>query len=431
MTKAHFSFAAVFLLFSFGCTFSQNPNSTPPPKAPFTDYRYEKPGTTHKIMTSDLPAPFATKSAMNGPAVVDRPKDAWPQAPAGFKVELYTTDVQQPRKVITAPNGDFFVAQSHDGNIKVFRGITADGKPQQTSLFATGLNEPYGIAFYPPGPNPQYVYVGDTDAVLRFPYHNGDLKATGKPQKLAALPEAGGHSTRDLVFSRDGKQVFIGIGSDSNIDDPDTHPNEKGRAQIWVMNADGSGARMYAYGIRNAGGGLAVNPTTGQLWCSVNERDELGNNLVPDYITHVEAGGFYGWPYYYLGGNPDPRLMGAHPELKSKAIVPDVLLQAHNASLEMLFYEGKTFPADYQGDIFAAQHGSWNRAPRAGYEVIRVPLHQTGKAGGEYEDFLTGFVLTNGKVWGRPVGVAVALDGSLLVTDDASNSIWRVSYAGR
>jgi glucose/arabinose dehydrogenase len=431
MTKAHFSFAAVFLLFSFGCTFSQNPNSTPPPKAPFTDYRYEKPGTTHKIMTSDLPAPFATKSAMNGPAVVDRPKDAWPQAPAGFKVELYTTDVQQPRKIITAPNGDFFVAQSHDGNIKVFRGITADGKPQQTSLFATGLNEPYGIAFYPPGPNPQYVYVGDTDAVLRFPYHNGDLKATGKPQKLAALPEAGGHSTRDLVFSRDGKQVFIGIGSDSNIDDPDTHPNEKGRAQIWVMNADGSGARMYAYGIRNAGGGLAVNPTTGQLWCSVNERDELGNNLVPDYITHVEAGGFYGWPYYYLGGNPDPRLMGAHPELKSKAIVPDVLLQAHNASLEMLFYEGKTFPADYQGDIFAAQHGSWNRAPRAGYEVIRVPLHQTGKAGGEYEDFLTGFVLTNGKVWGRPVGVAVALDGSLLVTDDASNSIWRVSYAGR
>ena len=431
MTKVRFSLAALLPLFSFACAFSQNPTSAPAPTAPFTDYRYEKPGTTRKITTSDLPAPFASKSAMNGPAVTDRPKNVLPQAPAGFKVELYTTEVQEPRTIITAPNGDFFVAQSHDGNIKIFRGISADGKPQQSSVFATGLNEPYGIAFYPPGPNPQYVYIGDTDAVLRFPYHNGDLKATGKPQKLAALPAGGGHSTRDLVFSLDGKQLFVGVGSNSNIDDPDTHPEERGRAQIWVMNPDGSNPHMYAYGIRNAGGGLAVNPTTGQLWCSVNERDELGNNLVPDYITHVDEGGFYGWPYYYIGGNPDPRLKGAHPELKSKVIVPDVLLQAHNASLGMLFYEGKTFPAEYQGDIFAAQHGSWNRAPRAGYEVVRVPLHQSGKASGEYEDFLTGFVLPNGKTWGRPVGVAVANDGSLLVTDDASNSIWRVSYTGK
>ncbi len=421
--------AAVLLICTPAC--SQNQGSAPTPKAPFTDYRSEKPGATHKITPQDLPAPYATKSATNGPNVVDRPKNAWPQAPAGFKVELYTTDVKEPRKILTAPNGDFFVAESHDGDIKIFRGITADGKPKQSSVFATGLTQPYGIAFYPPGPNPRYIYVGDTDAVLRFSYHNGDLKATGKPERLAKLPGGGGHWTRDLVFSPDGKQLFVGVGSDSNVDDPDTHKDEKGRAQIWAMNPDGSNPLMYAYGIRNPGGGLAVEPKTGLLWCSVNERDELGNNLVPDYITHVEQGGFYGWPYYYIGGNSDPRLKGAHPELKSKVIVPDVLLQAHNASLGMTFYEGKGFPAEYQGDIFAAQHGSWNRAPRTGYEVIRVPLHQTGKASGEYEDFLTGFVLPNGEVWGRPVAVTAAPDGSLLVTDDGSNSIWRISYTGK
>ncbi len=422
--------AAALLLLNV-CACSQNSASAPAPTAPFTDYRFEKPGATHKITAQDLPAPYATKSASNGPTVVDRPRNAWPQAPAGFKVELYTADVKQPRKILTAPNGDFFVAEMHDGDIRVFRGITADGKPQQSSVFVTGLTEPYGIAFYPPGPNPQYIYIGDTDAVLRFPYHNGDLKATGKPQQLANLPSGGAHTTRDLVFSADGKQLFVGVGSASNADDPDKSSDEKGRAQIWVMNPDGSNPHMYAYGIRNPGGGLAIEPKTGLLWCSVNERDQLGNNLVPDYITHVKQGGFYGWPYYYIGGNPDPRLKGAHPELKSKVIVPDVLLQAHNASLELTFYEGKQFPAEYQGDIFSSQHGSWNRSPRAGYEVIRVPLHQTGKASGEYEDFLTGFVLPNGDVWGRPVGVAVAPDGSLLVTDDASNSIWRVSYAGK
>jgi len=424
-------FQPLVVLLLFFCTACAQGASAPPPKAPFTDYRYEKPGTTRKITVGDLPQPYATKSAINGPEVVDRPKNVWPQAPAGFKVELYTTDVHNPRKILTAPNGDFFVAESHGGDIKIFRGITADGKPQQSSVFATGLDQPYGIAFYPPGPDPQYVYIGQTDAVLRFPYHNGELKATGKPEHIATLPDHEGHWTRDLVFSPDGKQLFVAVGSGSNVDDPDTHPGEKDRADILVMNPDGSGMRVYAYGIRNAGGGLAINPKTGELWCSVNERDGLGNNLVPDYITHVQEGGFYGWPYYYMGGNPDPRLKGKHPELKSKVIVPDVLLQPHNASLEMVFYEGKQFPAEYRGDIFSSQHGSWNRAPRAGYEVIRVPLHQTGHASGEYEDFLTGFVLPNGDVWGRPVGVAVAPDGSLLVTDDGSNSIWRVSYAGK
>ena len=423
---------AVFaLLFSIFSACGKNAQSAASPQGPFTDYRYEKPGATHKITPKDLPAPYATSSAWNWAMVVARPKDAWPQAPAGFKVELFATGLDEPRKIVTAPNGDIFLAESHKGQIKVFRGITADGKPRQTETFVTGLEQPYGIAFYPPGPDPQYVYVGNTGAVVRFLYHNGDLKASGKPEHVADLPSGGGHWTRDIAFSPDGKQMFVGVGSDSNIDDPDTHSEEKHRADILVMNPDGSNLRVYAYGIRNPGGGLAINPKTGELWCSVNERDALGDDLVPDYITHVQAGGFYGWPYYYIGGNQDPRLRGKHPELKDKAIVPDVLLQPHTASLAMTFYEGKQFPAQYQGDIFASQHGSWNKSVRVGYEVIRVPLHQTGHASGEYEDFLTGFVLPNGKVWGRPVGVTVAPDGSLLVTDDGSDSIWRASYTGK
>jgi glucose/arabinose dehydrogenase/mono/diheme cytochrome c family protein len=409
-------------------------NSTikdPPPKPPFTDFRYEQPGKVRKITLQDLPAPYATPSADNGPDVVARPANVWPQAPAGFKVELYATGLNNPRLLRTSPNGDIFVAESEAGDIRVFRGITKDGRPEEMSVFASGLNQPYGINFYPPGPNPQWVYVGQTDAVLRFPYHNGDMKAMGKPQHIASLPAGGGHWTRDIQFSPDGRKMFVGVGSRSNVDDSDTHPGEKNRANILQFNPDGSGMHVYAYGIRNPGGGLAVNPKTGELWCSVNERDALGNNLVPDYITHVQEGGFYGWPWWYMGGNQDPRLKGKHPELKSKVITPDVLIQAHSASLEPAFYTGKQFPAQYGGDIFAAEHGSWNRAPRAGYEVIRIPLHQTGHATGEYQDFLTGFVLPNGDAWGRPVGVTVAPDGSLLVSDDGSNSIWRVSYQAK
>jgi len=419
------------VLGSGSCTSAQDKSKgAPPPTAPFSDYRSEKPGAAHKITAQDLPAPFATKSATNGPRVVDRPANVLPIAPAGFKVELFATGLNEPRKLLTAPSGDIFLAESRGGDIKVFRGIGADGKPKQMETFVSGLNRPYGIAFYPPGDNPQYIYIGNTDAIVRYPYKNGDLKASGAAGKIAEVPAGGGHWTRDLVFSPDGKQLFVAVGSDSNIDDPDTHPDEKNRADILVMDPDGKNMRVYASGIRNAGAGLAINPKNGELWCSANERDGLGNNLVPDYITHVQEGGFYGWPYYYIGGNPEPRLKRAHPELKSKVIVPDVLLQAHNASLQLTFYEGKQFPAEYQGDIFSSQHGSWNRDPRVGYEVIRVPLHQTGKATGEYEDFVTGFVLPDGRVWGRPVGITVMNDGSLLVSDDGSNSIWRVSYTG-
>jgi glucose/arabinose dehydrogenase len=400
------------------------------PQAPFTDYRYESPGTTRKITAADLPAPYSTKSADNGPDIVGRPANAWPQAPAGFKVELYAAGLDEPRWMCTAPNGDIFLAETSAGRIRVFRGMTSDGKPEEIQIFTSGLKQPYGIAFYPPGPNPEWVYIGNTNELIRFPYRNGDLKASGPAQHIADFP-TGGHETRAVEFSNDGKKMFAAVGSRSNVDDPDETPAEKNRATILVCDPANCVLSVYASGIRNAGGGIAVNPQTGELWCSVNERDALGDNLVPDYITHVQEGGFYGWPWWYIGGHQDPRHKGKHPELKDKVLVPDVLLQPHNASLELTFYQGKQYPAEYQGELFAAEHGSWNKTTRAGYEVIRVPLHQTGHASGEYQDFLTGFVTPDGNVWGRPVGITVAPDGSLLVSDDGSNSIWRVSYVGK
>jgi glucose/arabinose dehydrogenase len=403
--------------------------NAPLPKPPYTDFRVEQPGKVRKISARNLPAPYLTDSASNGAQLVPRPSNAWPKAPEGFTVQLYATGLDNPRLIRTAPNGDLFLAESSSGKIRIFRGLTTDGKPAETSLFVEGLRRPYGIAFYPPGKDPRWVYIGNTDAIVRIPYKNGDLKASGAPEHVADLP-SGGHWTRDIQFSADGKKLFVAVGSASNVDDPDTTSEEKNRADILQLNPDGSDTRVYAYGIRNAGGGLAVHPKTGELWCSVNERDGLGDNLVPDYITHVQEGGFYGWPWWYIGAHQDPRHNGKHPELKDTAIVPDVLLQPHNASLQLTFYEGSQFPEQFRGDIFASEHGSWNRSVLAGYEVIRVPLHQTGRATGEYEDFVTGFVVDNGHVWGRPVGIAVASDGSLLITDDGSNSIWRVSYMG-
>jgi glucose/arabinose dehydrogenase len=398
-------------------------------QAAFASYQTVKPGVFRKITAADLPAPLATPSATNRAQLIPRPADAWPQAPPNFTVDLYTTGLDQPRKILMAPNGDFFVVESQLGQIKVFRGLNREGQPEEVSVFATGLERPYGVAFYPPGPNPEWVYVGNTNSVVRLPYKNGDLKAGGTAQVLVPqLPSGRGHWTRDLVFSLDGKRLFVAVGSATNVDDDPAV--ESNRATIHEYTPDGKFVRLYASGIRNAGGGLNVHPQTGELWCSVNERDALGDNLVPDYITHVQEGGFYGWPWYYMGGNQDPRHQGKHPELKNKALVPDVLLQPHNASLGFSFYGGTQFPAEYRGDIFAAQHGSWNKSMRTGYEVIRVPL-RNGRATGEYEDFLTGFVTADGQVWGRPVSVAVAKDGALFVTDDGSKSIWRVSYTGK
>ena len=417
---------------------SAQAKSTRTGTAAFTDALHESPGTRRHVTAADLPAPDPAESVDNGANLVARPEGVWPKAPAGFKVELYATGLDNPRLLRTAPNGDIFLANSQGNSISVFRGVGADGKAKEVSEYATGLNLPFGINFYPAGPNPKWLYVGNTDGVVRFPYQVGDLKARGPAQQLAELPgggrlRGGGHWTRDVVFSKDGTKMFVSVGSHSNIDDPDTTPEEFHRADVLEFTPEGKFIKVYASGIRNCVG-ETINPITGELWCSTNERDGLGNNLVPDYVTHVQEGGFYGWPWYYMGGaaggKQDPRHKGKHPELQAKVITPDVLVNPHFASLEMLFYEGKQFPAEFHGDGFAAEHGSWNRAQRSGYEVIRLPM-KGGHATGEYEDFLTGFVLPNGDVWGRPVGVAVGPDGSLFVSDDGSKSIWHVTYTGK
>jgi glucose/arabinose dehydrogenase len=404
----------------------------------FTDAFHESPGIRRHLTWADLPAPAPNASVDNGPTLVPRPSTAWPVAPKGFKVDLYATSLDNPRLLRTAPNGDLFLAESDPGKILVFRGVGPDGKPQQTSVFATGLHQPFGIAFYPNCPNPKYIFIGDTDGIVRFPYQNGDLQARGPLENIAELPgggrlRGGGHWTRDLIFSQDGAKLFASVGSHSNIDDSDTHPEEFHRADVLEFTPVGMFVKVYASGLRNCVG-EAINPTTGELWCSTNERDGLGNNLVPDYVTHVQEDGFYGWPWFYFhgpaGGLQDPRHIGKHPELQAKVITPDILVNPHFASLEMFFYTGSQFPADFKGDGFAAEHGSWNRAQRAGYEVIRLPM-KNGHATGEYEDFLTGFVLPDGTVWGRPVGVTQAGDGSLFVSDDGSKSIWHVTYTGK
>jgi glucose/arabinose dehydrogenase len=396
--------------------------------AAFSTAATEKPGTFRKITVEDLPAPYATPSVANQSHVVPRPANASLEVPPGFQIQLFASGFEQPRELRTAPNGDVFVADSSAGQIKVLHGMN-DGKAESVTVFASGLNRPFGMAFYPPGAEPQYIYIGNTDSVVRLPYRNGDLKARGPAEVVVkTLPSGGGHWTRDIVFTRDARKMLVSVGSRSNVDDADNNPGEVNRADVLEFNPDGTGQRIFASGIRNCVG-EAIQPETGDLWCSTNERDLLGDNLPPDYITHVQDGGFYGWPWYYTGGHQDPRHKGKHPELKDKVIVPDVLLEPHNASLEIAFYEGNQFPAEYKGQIFAAEHGSWNRATRTGYEVIRVQIEH-GKATGVYEDFVTGFVTPDGQVWGRPVGVTVASDGALLVSDDGSSSVWRVSYSG-
>lgn len=398
----------------------------PAKRSVFDDYRDDRPGDVHRLTLADLPPPFATPAVVNNARLVPRPDGALPVAPEGYTVSQFASDLQNPRLIRMAPNGDLFVAESRPGRVSVIRAKAGGAQGEVKEAFATGLNRPFGIAFYPLGPNPKYVYIGNTDAVVRYPYENGDMKARA-PQEIVVhdLPSGGnlrggGHWTRDIAFSRDGRKMFVSVGSFSNVDDPDTHPAEAGRATILEFNPDGSGRRLYASGIRNAVG-LAIHPQSGELWASVNERDDLGDDLVPDYITSVKDGDFFGWPWYYMGGTQDPRHAGKHPELKSKVRTPDVLIQPHSASLEMVF----------NGDsIYAALHGSWNRAMRTGYKVIRVPLNGS-KATGEYEDFLTGFVTSEGQVWGRPVGVAIASDGALLVSDDGSNSVWRVARSAR
>jgi glucose/arabinose dehydrogenase/cytochrome c2 len=413
------------------------------------------PGVTHHITVDSLPVPYATKSVGFSPKYALPPNGPHVDVPPGFTAKVFAMGVNNPRYLRVAPNGDIFLSEPGTGHIHIFRAEDGADKPTTSQDFATGLDHPFGIAFYPPNSSdPKWLYVANHNSVVRIPYHNGDLQATGAPEVIVPtlIPDGGhgGHSTRDVAFSNDGKRMFISVGSGSNVSEggPDKSPDEikaweadhglgaawgseTNRADILVTDPEGKAPlHTFATGIRN-GVGIAVNPTTGDLWTSVNERDDLGDDLVPDYITRVKEGGYYGWPWYYLGNHEDPRWPHTRPDLAGKAIVPDVLVQSHSASLEMCFYTATTgpaaFPAEYVGDAFAAEHGSWNRSSRTGYKVIRVRI-KDGVPTGEYDDFLTGFVTDNTSVWGRPVGVAVAHDGALLMSDDESGTIWRISY---
>jgi len=397
------------------------------------DWTKDAPGVRHRITLEDLPAPYATQSVTNDARIADLPTNPQLRVPDGFKVEQFASGFENPRYLCTAPNGDIFVSESEENLIKVLRDSDGDGHPELTETFSSGrpLNEPFGLAFYPPGSEPQYLYVANTDGVIRIPYRNGDTKPRGPAEKLSAelsgggLLHGGGHWTRDIAFSPDGKKMYISIGSYSNVSD---NAREANRARIFEFNPEGTGQKVYAWGIRNAVG-MKFRPGTNDLWMSVNERDALGDGLVPDYISRVQPGGFYGWPWFYLGKHQDPRHKGKRPELADKVLVPDLLLQSHSASLNLCFYDGAQFPNEYKGDIFAAFHGSWNKARRTGYKIVRVPLDKAnGRPRGDYEDFVTGFVRPDGKVWGRPVGITVAKDGSLLFSEDGNNTIWRVSY---
>jgi glucose/arabinose dehydrogenase len=412
---------------------------------------------------------------------VPRPDGVLPKVPDGFTVSVYA-ELQAPRMMVYAPNGDLFVSSPGANSITVLRDANNDGRiaEDEKSVFAQGAPEPgraggggarrgggapappvaaaraavnptingpllgaaapsctappadfankgagqiaapFGLAF-----NNGYLYVGNTGSLVRFKYANSDLKATGEPEKLMDLP-TGGHSTRNVIFNRAGTKMYVAVGSQSN----NNAGEDCRRAAILEFNPDGSGYRVFASGIRNPVG-LAWQPGTNALWTAMNERDNLGDDLVPDYATSVQDGGFYGWPYSYIGKNPDPRYQGAFPDLVNRAIVPDVLLPAHSAALGITFYDGTQFPQRYRNGGFVALHGSWNRSVAAGYKVVFFPM--TNGRPGPIEDFLSNMLVSNGEngsaieTWGRPVGVTVASDGALLVSDDGSNVIWRVS----
>ena len=363
-----------------------------------------------------LPAPFATDSANNAPRVVEAPAGARLQVPQGFSVEMWAAGFDTPRFMLLAPGGEVLLSDSGSGTVYVFAG----GKGADRRSLITGLNRPFGLAFWR-----NYLYVAETNSVKRYPY---DAKAltVGAGQEVVKVPGGGNHWTRAIVFDRAGQKMYVSVGSSGNI-----APDPEERAAINRYNPDGSGHEIYAAGTRNPSS-IHWYPNSDTLWATVIERDGLGDNLPPDYLTHIQQGGFYGWPWAYFGPHAEPRHNGQHPELVQKTITPDVALPAHNSPLDFAFYTGTQFPAEYRGGAFVTLHGTWNRSQRAGYKVVYVPF-QNGKPSGAPKDFLTGWMIAPGNkdVWGRPVGVMGLPDGSLLVSDDGGKKIWRVVYGAK
>ncbi len=449
------SFFSILVLTAIGCGPTHDPQGDATgfpsagarPAATFDDWTDDVPGARHRITPAELPAPVMAKadaeaSSAQPATVVPAPAGASPRVPDGFAVSVFASGLKQPRRIRVAPNGDIFLSESGNGRVLVFPANAAGGTAPH--VFAENLDRPYGIAFVPPA-DPQYVYVAAANQVVRYAYRTGDIKAGGAAEVIVADLPTKRHWTKDLAVSRDGQRIFLAVGSASNLGvngmpqmTPEqikqfeaTHGRgaawgeEENRAVVRVFNADGRNVRNYATGLRNCSG-LMMQPGTDNLWCVVNERDHLGPNMVPDFMAQIQDGAFYGWPWYTIGDVEDAALKGARPDLKGHVRVPEVLIQAHSSSLSLAFYDGDAFPAGYRGDAFVTLHGSHSRPQMTGYKVIRVRM-SNGKPTGEYEDFMTGFVLDNSTVWGRPAAVAVTRDGALLVADDANGTIFRVT----
>jgi glucose/arabinose dehydrogenase/cytochrome c2 len=399
------------------------------------NWRLDAPGQVHHISATSLPAAFATPSSRNTSSVVPKPSSASLSVPPGFHVDTFISSLSGPRKMLVASNGDILVTEMRAGRVTVLHPTSDGSRVARNDVYLQGLKQPFGLAFYPNAQNPQWLYVAETNRVTRYAYKTGDVKPRSEAQIVVAqLPSGVGHSTRDIAFSPDGKQLFVSVGSGSNVAETMSKKTpadiktweaahglgaawdvETDRAAVLEFDAGAPGtAAIYASGIRNCVS-LTVQPTNGALWCTTNERDALGDDLVPDYSTRVKRGSFYGWPWYYIGSNEDPRLKGERPDLAGRVSVPDVLYQSHSAALSMTFYvasSGKSaFPAAFVGDA-----------------IVRVHM-KNGEPTGDYEDFLTGFVVDDAHVWGRPVATAELADGSLLMSEDGGNVIYRISYA--
>jgi glucose/arabinose dehydrogenase len=372
----------------------------------------------YDIRFERLPKPFATSSAGNPPIVVAQPAGAQLHLPAGFKISIFATGLDDPRTMLLTPNGDVLVAEPGGGKVTLLRDANHDGVAEQKSNFISGLDEPFGLAFHG-----TWLYIGSIDSVVRVPYAAGQTASKATPQRLTSLP-TGGHSTRGVLFNRTGTKMYVSVGSASNVNSGE-NPR---RAAILEMNPDGSGERIFATGLRNPIG-MAWEPASGALWTVVNERDGLGDDLVPDYATDVRDGAFYGWPYAYLGPHEEPRRRGERTDLVNKTIPPALLIQAHSAPIGMAFYTGTMFPPQYRGAAFVALHGSWNRTLRTGYKIISIPF-KNGRPAGGYDDFVAGWSPDERgrQVWGRPACLLVLADGSLLISDDGNGKIYRVTF---
>jgi glucose/arabinose dehydrogenase len=404
---------------------------SPQAQAPSNPIRTEPLSPTPiRINLKNLPAPFSTESASKSPNVVPIPNNPVLRVPPGFTVNVFADNLDAPRWLSLTPNGDVLVTETGQNRIRLLRDTNNDGVADVRKIFASGgngLNRPFGMAF-----SKNNFFLGNTDAVLKFPYTTGQQQITGTGTKIADLPARGynNHWTRNVITSPDGDKLYVSVGSGTNVDEEPLP-----RASVQVMNLDGSQKQIFASGLRNPVG-LDFHPVTKELYTTVNERDGLGDDLVPDYLTRIRQGEFYGWPYtYFTPNNLDPRQVAGgkskRPDLATRTLAPDVLFQAHSAALGLQFYDGKTFPEKYRNGAFVAFRGSWNRDRGTGYKIVFVPFDTKGRPQGYYEDFLTGFLLdeTVPTTWGRPVGLLVLPDGSLLLTEETNNRIYRIQYA--